>query len=170
MLRIKVILTNSGYLINMYCLKFCQKLPISLEESWAYFSSPHNLKDLTPNYLGFKITNDLEERKMYEGQIISYIIHPLWNLPIEWVTEITHVDNLNYFIDEQRFGPYKFWHHEHRFKQIKGGVEMSDVVYYKLPFGAFGCLLHALKVKSDLKKIFEFREEKLKLLFGVYKE
>ncbi len=105
----------------MYQLKYSQKLPITAEDSWEFFSSPANLKILTPAHMGFEISNQHEKRNMYAGQIIAYTIRPVWNLPLEWVTEITHVQKPEYFIDEQRFGPYKFWHHEHRFFPIPNG-------------------------------------------------
>jgi ligand-binding SRPBCC domain-containing protein len=151
----------------MYCLKYSQKLPLSLEESWSFFSSPTNLSILTPDYLNFKITS-LESETMYAGQIIVYDIHPILNLPIKWVTEITHVEKPYYFIDEQRFGPYKFWHHEHRFKSIDNGIEMVDLIYYQLPFGILGKTLHAIKIKKDLEEIFAYRKVKLENLFGPY--
>ena len=154
----------------MYYLNYVQKVPLSLEESWDFFSSPANLKILTPEYLSFEMTNAHENRKMYAGQIITHCIRPIWNFPLEWVTEITHVQEPYYFIDEQRFGPYKFWHHEHWFKPISKGVEMTDRVYYKLPFGFFGQALHALKIKHDLEAIFSYRHAKLEQLFGSYTE
>lgn len=151
----------------MYCLKYSQNLPLSLEESWNFFSSPKNLNILTPAYLNFKISS-LEIEDMYAGQMIVYDIHPILNIPIEWVTEITQVEKPYYFIDEQRFGPYKFWHHEHRFRSIDNGIEMTDIIYYQLPFGIFGKALHRLKIKHDLEKIFAFRRAKLEDLFGFY--
>ena len=152
----------------MLTLKHLQKLPISLEESWNFFSSPVNLKILTPERLGFEITNDLENKKMYAGQIIAYTIRPAFNLPLEWVSEITQVQEPYYFIDEQRFGPYKFWHHEHLFNPIPNGVEVVDIIYYKMPFGFLGKVLHHLKVKQDLEAIFSYRRAKLEKLFGPY--
>lgn len=152
----------------MYVLKYSQKLPISPEQCWEFFSSPANLKILTPEHMGFEITNDLNDRKMFAGQVIAYIIKPLFNLSIEWVTEITHMDPPHYFIDEQRFGPYKFWHHEHRFIPIPNGTEMIDIVHYKLPFGLLGKVIYHLKVKSDLESIFSYRNAKLEQMFGVY--
>jgi len=136
-----------------------------LEKSWEFFSSPLNLKILTPEYLSFEM-RDPENCKMYAGQIISYTIRPFRFFPLEWVTEIAHVDEPHYFIDEQRFGPYTFWHHEHRFKAIPNGV---DMVHYKMPFWWLGKALHALKIKKDLEKIFSYRSEKLKQMFGPYK-
>ncbi|MBA3721219.1 MAG: SRPBCC family protein [Parachlamydiaceae bacterium] len=154
----------------MLTLKYLQKLPLSLEDSWNFFSSPANLKILTPEHLDFEITNDHENRKMYAGQIIAYRIRPVLNLPLEWVSEITQVQEPYYFIDEQRFGPYKFWHHEHRFNPIPNGVEVVDIVYYKMLFGFLGKVLHTLKVKQDLEAIFSYRRAKLEELFGPYFE
>jgi ligand-binding SRPBCC domain-containing protein len=153
----------------MYFLKFLQKLPLSLEDSWSFFSSPANLKILTPDHLGFEIQND-HNSKIYEGQIIDYIIRPLWNIPIQWVTEITHIQEHLYFIDEQRIGPYKFWHHEHRFYPIPNGVEMIDSIYYEMPFGPLGKAIHSLKIKQDIEAIFSYRHAKLKKMFGSYQE
>ncbi len=168
MLRHSFNVSISQRFIKMYCLKYYQKLPITLEKSWDYFSSPVNLKFLTPSYLDFCITNDLEGKLMYPGQIITYTIRPFLNIPIEWVTEITQVEKPYYFIDEMRFGPYKFWHHEHRFKEIENGIEMIDTIYYKLPFSYIGQLLNSLKVKSDIEKIFFYRKKVLEDLFGPY--
>jgi ligand-binding SRPBCC domain-containing protein len=153
----------------MYYLNYKQKLPLSLKESWDFFSSPTNLTILTPDYLGFEIANKQETSKMYGGQIIAYTVRPLWNLPFHWVTEITHVKEPDYFIDEQRFGPYKFWHHEHRFSSIPNGIEMSDTIYYELPFSFLGRAFHSLKIKQDLENIFSYRYTKLEQLFGIYK-
>lgn len=155
---------------KMYQLKYSQKLPLSIDESWDFFSSPDNLKILTPEHMGFEITNRHESRKMYAGQIIAYTIRPLWNIPLEWVTEITHVQKPEYFIDEQRFGPYKFWHHEHRFFPIPQGVELIDIIHYKLPFGFLGKMIHSFKVKNDLDKIFSYRKAKLEKMYGIYQE
>lgn len=152
----------------MYRLNYSQKLPIPLKECWDFFSSPMNLKVLTPPHLNFKILSALEEKGMYSGQLIEYFVHPVLGIPIYWMTEITSVETLNYFIDEQRFGPYKFWHHEHRFREIPGGVEVEDIIHYKMPFGPLGKCINALKVRKDLEKIFSYRKAKLETLFGIY--
>lgn len=154
----------------MYCLKYSQKVPLSLEASWDFFSSPANLKTLTPEHLDFTITNVHDSKKMYPGQIITYTIKPLLGIKIEWVTEITHVEEFRYFIDEQRFGPYTFWHHEHRFNAIAHGVEMTDTIYYKPPFGILGKALNALKIQKDVEAIFAYRKAKMEKLFGIYQE
>lgn len=149
----------------MYYLEFSQTVPLSLKKSWDFFSSPSNLALLTPPELHFEMVTP-EEEKMYPGQIISHLIRPVWNFPIEWVTEITQVKELDYFIDEQRFGPYKFWHHEHRFVEVPGGVEIIDKIYYKMPFGIFGKMVHFFKVERDLQIVFSYRHAKLEELFG----
>ncbi len=151
----------------MLTLKYLQKLPISMQESWEFFSSPTNLKILTPQHLNFEIVKDHGHTKMYAGQIIAYRIRPILNFPIEWVSEISHIQEPYYFIDEQLFGPYKFWHHEHRFNPIPNGVEVVDTIHYKLPFGFLGKVLQS-KVKQDLESIFSFRRAKLEELFGSY--
>lgn len=154
----------------MYKLYFTQKLPISLEEAWDFFSCPANLEKITPKSLGLKIKHHHENKKMYSGQILTYTVCPLWGLKMEWVTEIVAADKPSYFIDEQRFGPYVFWHHEHWFSSIPGGVLMEDLVYYKLPFGFLGKILHRMKIKNDLDDIFLYRNEVLTKLFGVFKQ
>lgn len=146
-------------------LKVKHELPITINEAWDFFSKPSNLNKITPEFVHFEMGPDFTDQEMYAGQVLSYTIRPLWNIPINWVTEITHVEKPNYFIDEQRFGPYSFWHHEHRFREIEKGVEMQDIVYYKMPLGPIGALLHSFKVKKDIEAIFNFRNEKLKSLF-----
>lgn len=148
----------------MHLLKYSQKVPISMEKCWDFFSNPSNLKVITPDYLSFNMTCDTCE--MYPGQIITYTIKPVLNIPLKWMTEITHVEKYKYFIDEQRIGPYKLWHHEHRFIPIPEGVEMHDMIYYQLPLGPIGRLVNALKVHNDIDGIFTYRRAKMIELFG----
>jgi ligand-binding SRPBCC domain-containing protein len=136
-----------------------------MEEAWDFLSDPANLKVITPDHMGFEIISGAD-RKMYPGQIIQYIVKPFPWIATKWVTEITHVEQGAYFVDEQRFGPYALWHHKHFIKPVEGGVEMEDIVDYKLPFGILGQLMHALVVKRQLKTIFDYREERLTELFG----
>jgi ligand-binding SRPBCC domain-containing protein len=152
----------------MYKLHFSQKLPIDLLEAWEFFSSPANLEKITPKSLGLKIKPHYSEKKMYAGQIIAYSVKPLWNISMEWITEITAVQKPAYFIDEQKIGPYAFWHHEHWFSSIPNGILMEDILYYNVPFGIFGKALHYLKIKKDIEKIFQHRSEVLEKLFGLY--
>jgi ligand-binding SRPBCC domain-containing protein len=151
--------------MKIYTLKTKQIIPVSLDEAWDFFSSPKNLKTITPPYMGFDIKSDVAE-KMYAGQIICYTVRPLFNIPMTWVTEITHVKDKEFFVDEQRFGPYAFWHHKHFFKAIDKGVEMIDQVDYALPFGILGQIVHPIIVENKLKEIFDFRYKKVEELFG----
>lgn len=153
--------------MKIYSLHAKQQLPISISEAWAFFSNPKNLKLITPDYMGFHIQSNAED-KMFPGQIIEYIVTPLFGIKTKWVTEITHVNKPNYFVDEQRFGPYSLWHHKHFFKEIESGIEMEDLVHYKLPFGILGQMAHPMLVKPKLDAIFEYRKNKLIELFGKF--
>ena len=155
--------------MKIYQKKTTQRLPISVSEAWNFLSNPGNLKTITPEYMGFKILDE-HEPKMYAEQIIKYIVTPVLGIPTTWVTEITHVEDQKYFVDEQRFGPYALWHHKHFIKEIPGGVEMIDIIDYKLPFGLLGRIAHPILVKGKLNEIFEYRYHKLIKLFGNYKE
>ncbi len=154
--------------MKIYTLHSKQFLPITLDEAWDFFSDPMNLNTITPDDMGFKTLSGAD-RKMYPGQIIQYIVTPLLNIPMKWVTEITHVDHKKFFVDEQRFGPYALWHHKHFFKEVPGGVEMEDIVDYKLPMGILGQLVHPILVKPRLHQIFDYRRKKLIELFGEFK-
>ena len=148
-------------------LFYSQKLPISLDEAWDFLSSPNNLKLITPESMNFKII-DWDKKKAYPGQIIQYTVSPVLGIKIKWVTEITQVIRNNYFIDEQRFGPYSFWHHKHFIKEIDNGILMDDVIHYKIPFGLIGRILNKIYVQNKLDKIFKYRENKLNEIFGNY--
>jgi ligand-binding SRPBCC domain-containing protein len=154
--------------MKIYRLHTLQNLPISVDEAWDFLSDPANLKTITPDYMGFNILSGAD-RKMFPGQIIQYIVTPLAGIPTKWVTEITHVKDKEYFVDEQRFGPYALWHHKHFIKAIPGGVEMEDIIDYKLPMGILGQLAHPIVVKPKLKEIFDYRYQKLIELFGAFK-
>ncbi len=154
--------------MKIYNLQSKQKLPISVNKAWDFLSSPINLKTITPEYMGFNILSGAD-RKMYPGQIIQYIVTPLFGIKTKWVTEITHVQENKYFVDEQRFGPYALWHHKHFIRPIKGGVEMEDIIDYKIPFGLIGQLVHPIIVKPKLKEIFDYRHDKLIEIFGEFK-
>ena len=154
---------------GIYTLSVRQKLPISLEEAWSFLSDPTNLKMITPDYMRFEITSDTQPgNTMFEGQIISYRVSPLPGIRMNWVTEITHVEHQRYFVDEQRFGPYIMWHHEHWLDPIEGGVDMLDRVSYKIPLGPLGKLAQAIMVRRQLQGIFDYRIDKLHEVFGVY--
>ncbi|WP_342086325.1 SRPBCC family protein [Dyadobacter sp. OTU695] len=147
-------------------LYFKQWMPISLDEAWAFFSDPSNLKEITPAHMGFVVTSSYHGDKMYPGQIIRYIVRPLFGIPLRWCTEITHVADRQYFVDEQRFGPYAFWHHQHRFTEQNGGVLMEDILHYKVPFGILGSLVDRLIVNREVNTIFAYRRKILAERFG----
>ena len=154
--------------MKIFKLKYSQKLPISLNEAWDFLSSPNNLELITPKSMDFNIT-DWDRKKAYPGQIIRYTVKPILGVKINWVTEITHVRGKEYFVDEQRFGPYTFWHHKHFIKEIEGGVIMEDVIHYKPPFGLIGVLFNFLFINSKLNSIFKHRELELTKTFGNFK-
>ncbi|WP_053977290.1 SRPBCC family protein [Mangrovimonas xylaniphaga] len=153
--------------MQIYTLHRIQNLPISVEEAWQFLSNPKNLKTITPDYMGFHIISGAE-KSMFPGQIVQYWVSPILGIKTKWVTEITHVENHKYFVDEQRFGPYALWHHKHFIKPIEGGVQMEDVIDYKLPFGILGQMVHPFLVRPKLEEIFQYRFEKLEAIFGKY--
>lgn len=144
-------------------------MPISLQEAWDFFSSPANLQHITPANLGFNIISKHHGHTMYPGQIIEYTVRPVLNIPLYWMTEITHVEPLKFFVDEQRYGPYSLWHHQHHFKEVPGGVEMTDIVHYKIPFWFLGDIANSLFVKKQLKGIFDFRYATIERRYPVAK-
>ena len=154
--------------MSVHSLYAVQKLALSLDEAWDFFSKPDNLQAITPSKLGFKIQSLYHGKQMYPGQIIEYTVKPILGIPLYWMTEITHVVDKKYFVDEQRYGPYSMWHHQHHFKEISGGVEMTDIVHYKNPFGFIGGIANGLFVQNQLKGIFSFRFEKTNELFGAW--
>lgn len=153
--------------MKIYTLHKKQNLPITMEQAWKFLSDPKNLKTITPAYMSFDILSNID-RPMYPGQIIQYIVTPVLGIKTKWVTEITHVKHKEYFVDEQRFGPYALWHHKHFIKEIEGGVEMEDIIDYKVPMGILGQLVHPILVKPKLEEIFNHRQNKLIELFGEY--
>lgn len=153
--------------MKLYTLHKKQNLPITKKKAWEFLSDPKNLKVITPDYMGFHILSGAD-RPMFSGQIIQYIVTPVLGLKTKWVTEITHVVEDEYFVDEQRFGPYALWHHKHFIKEINGGVEMEDIIDYKLPFGFIGQMTHPFLVKPKLEEIFNYRAHKLEELFGKF--
>jgi len=148
----------------MHQLKRTQFIKTDLKTAWDFFSSPANLKVITPPYLGFEVKSALPE-KMYPGLFINYKVSPLLGIKLNWTTEITHVEGMRFFVDEQRVGPYTVWHHEHHFKEQDGGVEMTDIVSYKLPLGVIGNLMHPIIVAPKLEEIFAYRFKKVDELF-----
>ena len=151
---------------KVYQLKKVQVIPASIEKVWDFFSAPENLKAITPPHLGFQILSAKYGDVMYAGEIVEYTVKPLLGIPLYWMTEITQVEHMRYFIDEQRFGPYSFWHHQHHFKLVDVGVEMTDIVHYKIPFWFLGDIANSFFVKNQLQKIFDYRKEVTDKVFG----
>ena len=151
---------------KVYSLKSVQTLPITLQHAWDFFSDPNNLKEITPPEMGFVIKSKHHGNRMYAGQIIEYTVKPLLGIPLYWMTEITQVVEGKYFIDEQRYGPYSMWHHQHHFREVENGVEMTDIVHYKVPFWVLGDIANTILVKQQLKKIFDFRYKMVEEKFG----
>lgn len=147
-----------------------QKIKCSIDEIWDFISSPANLKEITPDYMGFDISSQNLPEKMYEGMIISYKVSPLLGIKTTWVTEITHVRDKCYFVDEQRVGPYALWHHQHIIEPIENGVLMKDIVSYQPPFGFLGAIANTLIIKNKLKEIFDYRTHAVEKRFGIYGE
>jgi len=152
--------------MKIHSLKRQQIIHTSLEAAWQFFSKPENLKELTPTYMDFQITSPHPSETMYAGMIISYIVRPFLGWPIDWVTEITQVERGKFFVDEQRSGPYRLWHHQHFFYQVEAGIEMVDLVHYALPLGPIGRIMHHLFIKKQLNTIFDYRFKKIEGLFN----
>jgi ligand-binding SRPBCC domain-containing protein len=150
---------------KVYSIKTVQFIHTDLQTAWTFFSNPANLQKITPQKMGFKIISLHHGSSMYAGQIIEYKVSPVMNIPLYWMTEITHVSDKKFFVDEQRFGPYSLWHHQHHFREVEGGVEMTDIVHYKLPMGWLGDLAHMLFVKKQLQQIFDYRYTAVEKLF-----
>ena len=151
--------------MKIHTLEQEQWLPIDLGEAWDFFSSPRNLDQITPDELGFKIESCRSDT-MHNGQIITYKVMVFPGIWVSWVTEIKGVEEGHCFVDEQRIGPYAFWHHRHTFESVEGGVLMKDLVYYAMPFGPIGSLVHALFVRRKLESIFSYRRSILENRFG----
>jgi ligand-binding SRPBCC domain-containing protein len=147
-----------------YIFERTQTLPISLDRAWEFFSDPSNLPLITPPNMDFKFLS-VPQKETYAGMIFSYTLRPLFGITVNWTTEITHLNKPFLFVDEQRFGPYRFWHHQHIFKEVETGVEMRDLVHYLLPHIQFTGLVNRFIVVPRLKRIFDFRCNALQQIF-----
>lgn len=150
--------------MTLHRLSRIQRLPITQDVAWAFFGNPKNLRAITPGWLDFSIAADTPS-EIYPGAILRYTIRFL-GVKLAWVTEITHVHAPEYFVDEQRFGPYRFWHHQHHLRPLPDGVEVEDIVHYMIPAGFFGRLAHGLVVRRQLNEIFDYRQRMLEDYFG----
>ena len=152
-----------------YQLVKTQKIPGTIGVIWDFISSPANLKEITPEHMGFIVTSNLGAEKMYPGMIITYKVSPLLGIKLNWMTEITHVKDKEYFVDEQRIGPYSLWHHQHKIQPVKGGVLMTDIVTYQPPMGILGAIANSLFIKRQLQEIFDYRTIAMEKRFGKFK-
>lgn len=150
----------------IYRLQKEQFLKTDRKTLWDFISTPQGLQEITPKDMGFVITTPDLPRKIYPGQIINYKVSPVLGIPLKWCTEITHVKEGEYFVDEQRYGPYAMWHHEHHIKETAQGMLMTDIIHYKLPLGFLGSMAHAFFVKKKLEGIFDHRFEVLEKKFN----
>lgn len=155
--------------MKIYTLHKTQKLPISLDEAWAFLCDPSNLSKLTPSEMNMTIISGAD-RPMYAGQVLQYSVTPLPGFKTKWVSEITQYEHKKYFVDDQLYGPYAFWHHKHFVHEIDGGVEMEDIIDYKVPFGILGQFVHPFLVRPKLDAIFNYRKEQMETMFGKFEK
>lgn len=149
----------------MHRFDFKQKIKASLDEVWDFFSNPSNLAEITPSKMNFKILDELPE-KMYEGLLVRYKVSPLPGFRVSWTSEISTIVEKEYFVDTQVEGPFKYWHHEHRFRKIDNEVELIDHLFYQLPMGRLGKMLNEPIAQKKLNSMFAFRHQQVERLFG----
>ena len=149
----------------IYQLERKQLINAPIQDIWRFFSSPANLKVITPDYMNFVITSGELPQAIHAGQTITYKVSPILGIPLNWETAITEAVEHQYFVDEQKKGPYKLWRHKHVFEEKEGGVLMTDIVSYELPLGILGVMAHGLFVRRQLEGIFNFRFRKIEELF-----
>lgn len=142
-----------------------QQLNCSIEKAWKFFSAANNLSEITPKDMNFIVLTAMENDQIYEGMLIDYYVSPLWGVKMKWQTEIIKVNFQKSFIDFQKKGPYKLWHHHHEFIPNEKGVLMKDTIDYELPLGFLGEIAHTLFVKKKLEHIFNYRYKVLEKMF-----
>ena len=150
---------------KFYTLRREQWIPRPIQELFAFFTDARNLEDITPPWLGFKILS-MNSNSISEGTEICYRLQ-LHRIPVRWRTEMRRWNPPYRFVDVQRSGPYSLWHHTHSFVAHGDQTRMTDVVRYVLPFGVIGRIAHALKVRSDVQRIFDYRRQRIHELFGM---
>ena len=150
----------------LHNLTYVQKIPVTLDEAWTFFSSPGNFVRITPPEMMVTITSGKEEQSIYPGMVITYTLYPFMMIPVRWETEIVSVNKPFFFEDMQNSGPYEYWHHKHTFKEIQGGVEMTDSLQYSLPMSLFGEIVNTLIVSMRLAEVFNYRKKRIEELLG----
>ena len=152
--------------MSLHRFEAAQVLPVGRAEAWSFFSNPRNLAVITPPDMGFEITEEIPEH-VHPGLIVVYRVRPLLGIAVTWVTEITAVVEEELFVDDQRIGPYRFWHHQHHFREVAGGTEVRDIVHYALPFGPLGGFLNERVIAPRVQAIFDFRRGVIDQRFGL---
>lgn len=152
--------------MSFFKLERKQLIKCDIDTLWAFFADAGNLSAITPAYMNFIVTCEIPQGDVYAGQVITYKVSPLLGIPLSWMTEITHVERNKRFVDEQRVGPYKMWHHQHLFEQTDKGIMMTDIVHYSLPLGILGNIAHAVFVKKQLRDIFDYRYQQIEKRFN----
>ena len=152
--------------MSVHSFSIVQKIPISVQDAWKFFSRAENLQLITPPNFQFKILTTLDGRPIYEGQIIDYTVRPLFNIRMRWRTIITKVEEDLLFIDEQQLGPFRYWQHKHHFKPVNGGTEMTDELKYEIPGWFAGDIINAVLIGKDIRKLFDYRYLQIKERFG----
>ena len=147
-----------------YTLHHEQWIARPIDEVFAFFADAHNLEQITPPWLGFRILS-MSTASIEEGTIIRYRLR-LHAIPVHWRTEICEWSPPHCFVDKQTKGPYKRWRHTHRFEAHGSRTKMIDEVQYTLPMGVLGRIVHALKVRRDVSRIFDYRRLQIDALFG----
>lgn len=150
--------------MKLYRFEHCLTIAAPLEDVWSFFADPHNLTRITPPSLNLRVPPELPHT-VYPGMIVTYTVRPFAGYRATWVTEITHVTERTLFVDEQRFGPYRFWHHQHHLLETDDGIEVRDIVHYALPLGPFGRLANAVMIRARLREIFNYRVDAIKRVF-----
>jgi len=151
--------------MSVHSLKSVQVIPAAAPAVWRFFSDPRNLLAITPPFLHLKMTNEMVDETVYAGQLITYHVRPLLGIPLTWVTQITQLVEEKFFVDEQLRGPYALWHHQHLFRPLNEGIEMTDIVHYALPFGPLSNLA-TRPVRKKLREIFLYRQQRIAERFG----
>lgn len=139
-----------------------------IDRVWDFFSSPRNLNEITPPFMNFEILEVTGSEKMFNGQLIKYKVNPFPFYRVKWITEITDVQPKTFFADNQKKGPFSLWHHEHKFTEVNGGVEMEDHVSYAVPFGFIGRIANSVAVSKQVNGIFEYRRKRVDILFPTH--
>ncbi|MCQ8180190.1 SRPBCC family protein [Methylomonas sp. SURF-1] len=152
--------------MKVYYLYRKQALALSAGQAWEFFSSPHHLNRITPDFFHIDITSPVPDA-IYGGLLIRYRMKAVGGWPMVWLSEISHCDKPRRFVYQQRVGPFAFWSHEVAISESANGVEVEDIVFYAMPFGWFGRLMHRWLIGKKLRQIFDTRRDYLERHWGI---